>query len=62
MRKDSEIFGNDNHDYPHDPISCQSGADVVHRKRNHPGIVLKSTALGGSFWDVAQMHHYHKKL
>ena len=35
------------HDYHHDPISCQSGVVVVHHKRDHPGIVQSSTALGG---------------
>ena len=30
-----------------DLISCQKSRDVVHRKRNHSGIVLKSTALSG---------------
>ena len=35
------------HDYHHDLISCQSGVVVVHHKRDRPGIVHSSTALGG---------------
>ena len=31
----------------HDLISCQSGVVVVHHKRDRPGIVQSSTALGG---------------
>ena len=36
---------------------------MVHRKRNHPGIVHRSTVLDGLiFWDVPQIAAYHKKL
>ena len=36
---------------------------MAHRKRNHPGIVHRSTALDGlNFWDVPQIAAYHKKL
>ena len=33
--------------FHHDLISCQSGVVVVHHKRDRPGIVQSSTALGG---------------
>ena len=36
---------------------------MAHRKRNHPGIVHFSTALGGlNFWDVPQIAAYREKL
>ena len=36
---------------------------MVHRKRNHPGIVHGSTALDGlNFWDVPQIAAYREKL